>query len=144
MRTLLKHCRKHRLLLATVLRSKTPTSKHSLSKLEALSTTLAEMNSSLPSKTDMRIRALTKYGSSWTQLQQQQVTLSAFNTAMIVSAVLMALWLVALIIFHENAGKLSKGYSSRVLLFASIITNFGFAIVLFVANPLRWYFIYCL
>jgi hypothetical protein len=64
MKRLLRYFRKHQLAHGSALGDSHLQAL--LSKLEALSTTIAEMNSSLHAKIDIEIRSLTQNGSSWT------------------------------------------------------------------------------
>jgi fatty acid desaturase len=110
-----------------------------LSKIEALSTTIGTVNSSLHAKIDTEIQSLMIKGGNWKQ--QPQTTLSPLETAWISSIVFVAMWVVGFAIFHENASKLSKYrvFLPRVILFALLAANFGLVVALIFGAPFRGY-----
>jgi hypothetical protein len=112
-------------------------------RIEALSTTIAQVNSSLHSKIVSEIQSSTEKGSSWNQRQQQQVTLSPIETAYLSSIVFVALWGVGFAIFHDNASKFSKGYNKgflpRIILLTLLAANFGLVAALVFGASMRWY-----
>jgi hypothetical protein len=110
-----------------------------LSKIEALSTTIGTVNSSLHTKINTEIQSLMIKGGNWKQ--QPQTTLSPLETAWISSIVFVAMWVVGLAIFHENASKLSKyrGFLPRLILLALLAANFGLVVALIFGAPFRGY-----
>ncbi|KAE9377908.1 hypothetical protein N431DRAFT_435073 [Stipitochalara longipes BDJ] len=113
-----------------------------LLKIDALSKTIAQVNSSLHSKIDSELRSLTEKGSNWNQPQPQQVTLTPMETAGISTIGFVTIWLVGLAILHHNASMLSKGYKAfvpKMILLALLGANLGLVAALVLGPSMRWY-----
>jgi hypothetical protein len=111
-----------------------------LSKIEALSTAVAQINSSLHSKIDAEIQALSERAVGCNQPRLDDLTPVAI--AGIFSVVFVGLWLVGLGIFHHNAGQVSKGYKAflpRIILLALLAANFGLVVTLVFGSSIRGY-----
>jgi hypothetical protein len=111
-----------------------------LSKIETLSTTVAKVNSSLHTKIDHEIKILFATGGNWQR--QPQVALSPLEIAWIGSIVIVTLWGLGAVIFHENMKGLSRGYRgflSRLVLLTVLAANASLVAALVFGAAMRGY-----
>jgi len=110
-------------------------------KINALSNTIAQVNTTLHAKIDSEIRALMAKGSSWNQ-PQPPPTITPMETAVIFSIVFATAWSIGVAILHHNASLLSKGFQAfvpKVILLALLAANFGLVVSMFFGSSMRWY-----
>ncbi|PMD44153.1 hypothetical protein L207DRAFT_272972 [Hyaloscypha variabilis F] len=113
-----------------------------LLKIEALSKTIAQVNTSLHSKIDTEIRYLTERGGNWNRAQPQQLTLTPIEIAGISSIIWVSMWAVGAAILHHNASILSKGYIAfvpKMILLTLLGANLGLVVTLVFGPSMRWY-----
>jgi energy-coupling factor transporter transmembrane protein EcfT len=112
-----------------------------LLKINALSNTIAQVNTSLHSKIDTEIKSLIARGNNGIQ-PQPQVTLSPIELAAIWTMVWAALWVAGAAILQHNASILSEGHQAfvpKLILFTLLAANFVLVVVLVSGPSMRWY-----
>jgi hypothetical protein len=103
-----------------------------MSRLDLLSSTIAQVNSSLHSTINSELQALNKAG-SWTQ--RQQYVLTQKENAAIASIFLILPWFIGMLVFCDALSKVSKAMVKRALLYAFVSANIGLMYAIMFAGP---------
>jgi hypothetical protein len=103
-----------------------------MSRLDLLSSTIAQVNSSLHSTLNSEFQVLNKAG-SWTQ--RQQSVLTPKENAAIGSIFFIIPWFIGILVFCDALSKVSKVMVSRALLYAFISANIGLMYAIIFAGP---------
>jgi hypothetical protein len=103
-----------------------------MSRLDLLSSTIAQVNSSLHSTINSELQALNKAG-SWTQ--RQQYVLTPKENAAIASIFFILPWFIGMLVFYDALSKVSKAIVKSALLYAFISANIGLMYAIMFAGP---------
>jgi hypothetical protein len=103
-----------------------------MSRLDLLSSTIAQVNSSLHLTINSELQALNRAG-SWTQ-RQQYVFTQKENVA-IASIFLILPWFIGMLVFYDALSKVSKAMAKKALLYAFISANIGLMYAIMFAGP---------
>jgi hypothetical protein len=103
-----------------------------ISRLDLLSSTIAQVNSSLHSTLNSELQALNKAG-SWTQ--RQQYVLTPKENAAIASIFFILPWFIGMLVFCDALSNVSKAMVKRALLHAFISANIGLMYAIMFAGP---------
>ena len=101
-----------------------------LSSMQALSTSIAQMNTSLHARIDSQ---------SGSCVQRPSPEEEQRNVAVLVCVLFMAMWLVAFVVFLDDLRHVSKGFQMRVLCVAILTANIGLAWAVFGISDIEWF-----